>query len=233
MACSPGSADGFLFRVQIFLSPFFQLNWPINRDAREQAAYEQLIASIPNMEATLLEASAEDIRTIADNVSSGHFSISDIMLMLSAVAKGHERCSIWRHEKFEDCGNRLDYTQRRAACSILEEEHEVRPWFPTCTHRGLALSCTFGLFQWRACCSYFVLLYTELHSRTRAKVKNGEIVVNGNDWPIFLYAGESFDQDDPWNGLFRGPLLVTVSFVYNPCCCFFSRWQYHRFRTIL
>jgi hypothetical protein len=35
-------------------------------------------------------------------------------------------------------------------------------------------------------------------------------VPNGNDWPIFLYAGEVFDQNDPWRGLFRGQLLVTV-----------------------
>jgi hypothetical protein len=40
---------------------------------------------------------------------------------------------------------------------------------------------------------------------------NGEIVPSGYDWPIFVYAGENFDHDDPWNGLFRGHILVLVS----------------------
>jgi hypothetical protein len=46
--------------------------------------------------------------------------------------------------------------------------------------------------------------------RTRLKLINGDIVPTGYDWPIFVYAGEHFDPDDPWNGLFRGHILVLV-----------------------
>jgi hypothetical protein len=44
----------------------------------------------------------------------------------------------------------------------------------------------------------------------REKLRNGEIVISGNQWPVFLYHGYSFNKDDPWNGLFRSALLVTV-----------------------
>jgi hypothetical protein len=44
----------------------------------------------------------------------------------------------------------------------------------------------------------------------RHQLENGEIMISGNDWPIFLYAAESYDPSDPWNGLFRGYLLVMV-----------------------
>ena len=35
--------------------------------------------------------------------------------------------------------------------------------------------------------------------------------INGDQWPIFLYHGYSYDSEDPWNGLFRRTLLVSVS----------------------
>jgi hypothetical protein len=36
-------------------------------------------------------------------------------------------------------------------------------------------------------------------------------MVAGDQWPIFLYQGEQYDADDPWNGLFRSSILVSVS----------------------
>jgi hypothetical protein len=36
-------------------------------------------------------------------------------------------------------------------------------------------------------------------------------MVVGDQWPIFLYHGYSYDSEDPWNGLFRRTLLVSVS----------------------
>jgi hypothetical protein len=41
--------------------------------------------------------------------------------------------------------------------------------------------------------------------------------VSGDQWPIFLYQGYSYDPDDPWNGLFRSALLVAVRFVFVLC----------------
>lgn len=43
------------------------------------------------------------------------------------------------------------------------------------------------------------------------KLMNGEIQVAGDQWPVFLYANYSYDPEDPWNGLLRSGLLVSVS----------------------
>ena len=35
--------------------------------------------------------------------------------------------------------------------------------------------------------------------------------IHGDQWPLFLYADLAYDPDDPWNGLLRNQLLITVS----------------------
>jgi hypothetical protein len=42
------------------------------------------------------------------------------------------------------------------------------------------------------------------------KLKSGEMMVAGDQWPIFIYEGYSYDPEDPWTGLLRSSLLVTV-----------------------
>jgi len=37
------------------------------------------------------------------------------------------------------------------------------------------------------------------------------MLIPGDQWPIFLYAGYQYDPEDPWKGLFRSPILVSVS----------------------
>ena len=39
------------------------------------------------------------------------------------------------------------------------------------------------------------------------------MLIPGNQWPIFLYAGYRYNLEEPWNGLFRSSLLVSVSCV--------------------
>jgi hypothetical protein len=39
------------------------------------------------------------------------------------------------------------------------------------------------------------------------------MVVSGDQWPVFLYNGYGYDPEDPWNGLFRSALLVSVGFA--------------------
>ncbi|KAG1737958.1 hypothetical protein EDB19DRAFT_1984362 [Suillus lakei] len=38
------------------------------------------------------------------------------------------------------------------------------------------------------------------NSETKAKLKSGEIIVTGDQWPLFLYADYHYDPEDPWNG---------------------------------
>ena len=55
------------------------------------------------------------------------------------------------------------------------------------------------------------VIYMHVVTRTRTRLANGEIQVAGDQWPIFLYANYSYDPEDPWNGLLRSGLLVSVS----------------------
>jgi hypothetical protein len=44
------------------------------------------------------------------------------------------------------------------------------------------------------------------------KLKNGEIAMTGDQWPLLLYADCKYDSEEPWDGLFRNKLLVWVDF---------------------
>ena len=44
----------------------------------------------------------------------------------------------------------------------------------------------------------------------KAKLRAGDLTVPGDHWPIFLYAGDAYDAEDPWKGLLRSRLLISV-----------------------
>jgi hypothetical protein len=48
----------------------------------------------------------------------------------------------------------------------------------------------------------------------RKKLANGDIGVSGDQWPLLLYEDQKYDPDEPWDGLFRCKLLVSVSFIH-------------------
>jgi hypothetical protein len=56
----------------------------------------------------------------------------------------------------------------------------------------------------------FLVILMLTFSRIKEKLQCGEMVVSGDQWPIFLYANYSYDPDDPWNGLLRSHILVQV-----------------------
>ena len=41
------------------------------------------------------------------------------------------------------------------------------------------------------------------------------MMVSGDQWPIFIYQGYSYNVDDPWNGLFRSAILISVSYHFG------------------
>ncbi|KAG1902986.1 uncharacterized protein F5891DRAFT_1127521 [Suillus fuscotomentosus] len=45
------------------------------------------------------------------------------------------------------------------------------------------------------------------NAETKTKLRNGEIIVTGDQWPLFLYTDYHYDPEDPWNGLLRSALL--------------------------
>ncbi|RDB25671.1 hypothetical protein Hypma_006974 [Hypsizygus marmoreus] len=42
----------------------------------------------------------------------------------------------------------------------------------------------------------------------REKLRSGEMIVRGDQWPLFLYPDLAYDPDDPWKGLLRSSLLI-------------------------
>jgi hypothetical protein len=77
-----------------------------------------------------------------------------------------------------------------------------------------ALLCPAGLDWGNNEYENFILTsYLLTLSRIKEKLKTGEMVISGDQWPIFLYQGYQYDPEDPWNGLFRSTLLVSVSAV--------------------
>ncbi|KAG1856000.1 hypothetical protein DFJ58DRAFT_716109 [Suillus subalutaceus] len=45
---------------------------------------------------------------------------------------------------------------------------------------------------------------------TRENLRSGEILVCGDQWPVFLYANQTYDDEDPWCGLLRSRLLTSA-----------------------
>ncbi|KIK32359.1 hypothetical protein CY34DRAFT_101648, partial [Suillus luteus UH-Slu-Lm8-n1] len=42
----------------------------------------------------------------------------------------------------------------------------------------------------------------------KENLRSGELLVCGDQWPVFLYAHHTYDAEDPWCGLLRSRLLV-------------------------
>ncbi|KAG2737887.1 hypothetical protein P692DRAFT_20883128 [Suillus brevipes Sb2] len=45
---------------------------------------------------------------------------------------------------------------------------------------------------------------------TKQNLQSGLTSVSGDQWPLFLYANEAYDPEDPWNGLLRTRLLINA-----------------------
>jgi hypothetical protein len=84
-----------------------------------------------------------------------------------------------------------------AACYVLQE------WIGPIMSKRLFIPLYHSIFMLAFC------------TRIKDKLRSGELIVPGDQWPIFLYAEQIFDREDPWKGLFRSALLVSVSPFHN------------------
>jgi hypothetical protein len=50
--------------------------------------------------------------------------------------------------------------------------------------------------------------------RVKQKLCSGDYIVPGDQWPILLYKGYVYDAEDPWKGLLRSAILVSVSMIF-------------------
>ncbi|KAH6895065.1 hypothetical protein BKA70DRAFT_1025869, partial [Coprinopsis sp. MPI-PUGE-AT-0042] len=46
--------------------------------------------------------------------------------------------------------------------------------------------------------------------RVRDQLRSGELVPTSDQWPRFLYQNQHYNEEDPWEGLLRGGLLVSA-----------------------
>jgi hypothetical protein len=50
----------------------------------------------------------------------------------------------------------------------------------------------------------------------KENLRNGEIIISGDQLPLFIYQGYYCDLEDPWNGLFSSSLLVSAyKFIFT------------------
>jgi hypothetical protein len=57
-----------------------------------------------------------------------------------------------------------------------------------------------------------ILLDEKISFRIKNQLRIGELIVRGDQWPLLVYRGHVYDPENPWLGLFRGVILVSVSF---------------------
>lgn len=92
--------------------------------------------------------------------------------------------------------------------------HETSRSTGVSTTRGLDTSCVQPVWtgQTRSEFSSNSSRFSVLTSRFSIKqqLKNKELAVPGNHWPLFLYRNEAYNPEEPWRGFCRSKLLVCV-----------------------
>ena len=75
------------------------------------------------------------------------------------------------------------------------------------------MSCRYGLVRFGVSLAFPMCYGSNLRwcGSVKSKLRNGEILVTGDQWPIFLYANFIFDSEELWKGLLRSAILVSVA----------------------
>lgn len=169
---------------------------------------------VPSLEVRLMESSEDDVIHIADLVCCEHIQIEQHLLQSEQIQKGAN-------------GARANDTKGMKTVIIdwiTPKDQTLNPHIPHNVKFGRgfnhertgALLCPAGL-DWANTeyVSSTLQVVSEpdyyAFNRTKEKLISGQTQVAGDQWLVFLYANYSYDTEDPWNGLLRSGLLVSVS----------------------
>ncbi|KAG2129163.1 hypothetical protein DEU56DRAFT_915282 [Suillus clintonianus] len=157
-----------------------------NEERREHRVFQELLKSVAGLEERLIHSGDDEVDVVAELASTIPFSYLFKLTKGASGARGDDTKSLK--------GGVLDWITPKGQNLVPPLARNVKIDRGFHHERTGALLCPAGL-DWS-------------HSETKAKLRSGEIMVTGDQWPLFLYADYHYDPEDPWNGLFRSALLV-------------------------
>ena len=196
----------------------FAFNGLLYRQRREHAVFNKLLQIIPGLEERLLNGEASEVTEIAELV----FTVLTLWCTTTVThasliaTKGSLQCPIRRHERSERGRPWLDHPSWAipppSHCTECQDRSRLQPW----THRGSFMSCRYGLVRFGVSVTFPMCYGSDLRwcGSIKSKLRNGEILVAGDQWPIFLYTDFKFDPEEPWKGLLRSTILVSVTWTH-------------------
>jgi hypothetical protein len=165
---------------------------------------------IPGLEERLLQGSEEEILHVCDMVRP---FLPSSALWLANYYKIQKGASHTRADDTKSLKSAIiDWITPKGGSLVPPLAHNVK--FDQGFHhdRTGALLCPINL-DWSDN-EYIVLPIQRTHIlksfRTKEKLRSGELVTTGDEWPAFLYQDYTCDLDNPWKGLFHSSLLVKV-----------------------
>ena len=167
---------------------------------------------IPGLEERLLEGSEEEILHIADMVCPFLQSLIKCSLTSKCYNKIQKGAS---HARADDTkslkGAIIDWITPKGGSLVPPLARNVK--FDRGFHhdRTGALLCPLHL-DWsdNEYAVSLITIHTLTSFRTKEKLRSGELMTTGDEWPTFLYQDYTCDPSNPWKGLLRNSLLLKV-----------------------
>ncbi|OJA19938.1 hypothetical protein AZE42_08047 [Rhizopogon vesiculosus] len=147
-------------------------------ERREHRVFQELLKSVAGLEERLMQGGDNEVDVVAELAST--------LTKGTSGARGDDTKSLK--------GSVLDWITPKGQNLVPPLARNVKIDRGFHHERTGALLCPAGL-DWS-------------NPETKTKLQSGEIIVTGDQWPLFLYADYHYDPEDPWNGLFRSALLV-------------------------
>jgi hypothetical protein len=187
----------------------------VTRQRREHRVFELLLQMVPGLEDRLMSGSEGDLVLIAELVRdfSEHESNSNFHLLKLQKGVSGARSDDTKGLK----GPILDWITPQGQCLDPPLSRNVKVNRGFNHERTGSLLCPAGM-DWTDA-EYVVLLHSFIDSLTspmltlasiKSKLRAGDLTVPGDHWPVFLYTGALYNAADPWKGLLRSQILISV-----------------------